>query len=85
MYFLNEIIEGNNDKTTAMEATFVYHLIKEGQSFQSAICTSQLIREVFGPNSNFKCGETKSEAIATSKCLFSNYVMFYSVSTHKSF
>lgn len=50
-----------------MEATFVYHLVKEGQSFQSATCTSRLIREVFGKNPDFRCAETKAVAIATGK------------------
>lgn len=62
--------ETGSDKISAMEATFVYHIIKEGQSFHSAQCTSKLIREIFGPNPDFKCSETKSEAIATGK--FSN-------------
>lgn len=53
-----------------MEATFVYHLIKEGQSFQSATCTSQLIREVFGKNPDFRCAETKAEAIASGTFYF---------------
>lgn len=35
-HFCNHHIEPSNDKTAAMEATFVYHLIKEGQSFRSA-------------------------------------------------
>lgn len=51
----------------AMEATFVYHLIKEGQSYESADCTSELIRTIFGNNPQFKCGRTKAEAIATGK------------------
>lgn len=53
-----------------MEATMVYHLIKEGQSFQSATCTVQLIREVFGKNPDFRCGATKAEAIATGNVSF---------------
>lgn len=62
---MNIHIENKNEKTSAMEATFVYYLIMEGQSFQSATCTSQLIREGFGKNPDFRCGGTKAEAIAT--------------------
>lgn len=60
-------IESNVDTIAAKEATLVYHLIKEGQTYRSAVCTSQLIRSVFGENANFTCGETKAEAIATGK------------------
>lgn len=59
-----EITESVYTKTAAKEATFVYHLIEEGQPFQSANCTSQLIRNLFGCT-DFKCSETKAEAIAT--------------------
>lgn len=87
MYFPNENIE-KDLKTAAMEATFVYHLIKEGQSFRSATCTSKLIPEIFGKNSDFKCSETKAEAIATGNCTPSTFkcykfIMAY-VSTFKS-
>lgn len=58
-----------------MEATMVYHLIKECQTFQSATCTAQLIREVFGKIPDFKCGATKAEAIATGKFLLSNQII----------
>lgn len=64
-----------------MEATFVYHLIKEGQSFQSATCTSQLIREVFGKNPDFKCGETKAKAIATGNELCSFIMVSFNSNT----
>ncbi|XP_055307724.1 uncharacterized protein LOC129571876 [Sitodiplosis mosellana] len=63
---INRLFQTTSDKkTAAAEATFVYHLIKEGHSFRSATCTSQLIREVFGKNPDFRCSETKAEAIAT--------------------
>lgn len=55
------------DKLAAMEATYVYHIIKEGQTFQSTKCTSNLLRTVFGAGSNFTCAPTKAEAIATGK------------------
>lgn len=51
------------NKTAAMEALFVYHIVKEGQPFTSANCMSKLIRSVFGNNENFSCAETKTEAI----------------------
>lgn len=36
-----------SDKLAAMEATYVYHIIKEGQSFASTKCTANLFRTVF--------------------------------------
>lgn len=75
MYFSTKITESTTDETAAMEATFVYHLIKEGQTFQSANCTSHLIREIFGKNPDFRCSETKAEAIATGNVKF--HIMLY--------
>lgn len=58
-----------SDKLAAMEATYVYHIIKEGQSFASTKCTANLFRTVFEVNENFTCGPTKAEAIATGKLI----------------
>lgn len=55
------------DKLAAMEATYVYHVIKEGQSFESTKCTSKLFRTVLNVHPNFTCAPTKAEAIATGK------------------
>lgn len=50
----------------AKEATVVYHMVKENQTFGSTTCLSQLIRTVFG-FSKFKCAETKADAILSGK------------------
>lgn len=69
MYFCS-IAEGINVETAAKEATYVYHVIQEGQTYQSTKCTSKLIRNLFGC-ADFKCSETKSEAIATGNVKYS--------------
>lgn len=49
--------------TAAMEIVSVYHMLDENQSFRSAICNLQLIKNVYGKNTKFSCSQTKSAAI----------------------
>lgn len=56
-------MDAEKAKLAAKEAVFVYHLVKENQTFSSANCMSKLIRTVFDENGNFRCAEKKAEAI----------------------
>lgn len=58
-------MDSTDYKLAAMEATFVYHLVKEGQSYQSANCGSELVRSVYGSNPKFTCAATKTESIVS--------------------
>lgn len=62
-------------KIAAMEAVFVYHTVKENQTFTSTNCMSKLIRTIFSEKDDFKCAETKAEAIL-SGTQFYHYILY---------
>lgn len=61
--YSNLVNTKENLETAAKEALWCYHKTHKNQSFATADCESEIIREVFG-QTNFQCKRTKCSAIA---------------------